>query len=396
MSVHWQGYWVPASLLLERLPMNRQRNQNGGKKKRQTAQGRPRRQAVVRARRGLGLRGAGNAGKVRQIAAMIKDPCMGPTVAPEYGGSQNGYVSRFKKTFTIGGGEGSTGTAGYLVWFPDFQGGNNLYLWSSSTDLIQPVNTGADPLGYDLPTSGRWLEDPAKPWVAGDAVEDGRLAAACMKLSYAGAMAALKGRVATISGISRDQLLHGGDNGSTLSASVLLNLASNTERFQTAGAEIRARPGEPSQYYRTSGGPPRANHPHVAMDNKDNCFDAYISTSGGCFEPLTGPSAGNGIAVCWTGVDPAQAIVIELYKVLEWRPKAVSGIVQKQSSSDGENLTQKAVGLLDRVDYAWQSAKGMYSQARRGGGFIADIAATGMIPGMRSARPILSILDQLD
>lgn len=349
----------------------------------------PRQKAVAaaRARGPLKNGGAGNAAKVKAIAAMIKDPCMGPTVAPEYGGSQNGYVSRFKKTFAIGGSASSTGTSGYLVWFPDYQGGNNLFLWSSPTDDAQPVNTSNDPLGYDISTSGKFLEDPARPWVASAAVEDGRLAAACMKLSYAGAMASLKGRVATISGISRDQLLHGGDNGSTLSAAVLLNLASNTERFQTTGAEIRARPGEPSQYYRTSGGPDRENHPHVSKDNKDNCFNAYIG--GGTAEPLTGPSAGNGIALVWNGIDPQQSVVIELYKVLEWRPKAISGIVQKQSSSDGENLSQKAVGLLDRVDYMWQSAKGAYSVSRRLGGLIADIAGTGMIPGGRQAAALM-------
>lgn len=379
--------------------MNRQGKKNGGKKKRQAAQGRPRRQAVVRARRGLGPRGAGNAGKIRAIAAMIQDPCMGPTVAPEYGGSQNGYVSRFKKTFAIGGHANSTGVSGYLLWFPDYQGGNNLYLFSTSNDAAQPVNSSTDPLGYASSTSGKWLEDPAKPWVASAAVEDGRLAAACMKMSYAGAMASLKGRVATISGISRDQLLHGGDNGQTLSPSVLLNLASNTERFQTTGAEIRARPGEPSQYYRTSGGAPRANHDYVAKDDKDNCFNAYIDAGGegGCSEPATGPSAGNGIALVWNGIDPQQSIVIELFKVLEWRPKAISGIVQKQSSSDGENLTQKAVGLLDRMDGMWQSAKGLQSQARRLGGLISDVAGTGMVPaGVRHARAAASLLMDLD
>lgn len=348
----------------------------------------PRARAVAAARARRGPTGE-NASKTRQIAAMINDPCMGPTVAPEYGGSQNGYVSRFKKTLGIGG-VGATCTSGYLIWYPDFQGGNNLLSYNSVHPDTNPTNSAVNPLGFsanESGSSGGFKEDPVKPWVGSAAVEDGRLAAACMRLTYTGAMSALRGRFASISGISRDQLLHGGYEGGALSPNELLNLASNAERFSTSGAEIRARPGEPSQYYRTAGGPDNATYSYVADNNKDNCFNSEMGT--GTYEPATGPSAGNGIALVWTGVDPLEALVIELFKVLEWRPKAVSGIVQKHSQSTGENLSAQAVGLLDKVDYMWQSAVGAYGVSQKIGGMISNIANSGMVPRALGGRLLI-------
>jgi hypothetical protein len=205
-----------------------------------------------------------------------------------------------------------------------------------------------------------------------------------MKLSYTGAMSDLSGRVCTVSGLTRDNLLHGGYNGAPLAVQDIFNLSADATRMSPNGFEIKARPGPNSEIFRTAGGtlievPAPGENPWYSSDNKDNCFDVieadgtYHQTK----EPLTGARPGTGICFAWQGIATDQPLTFEIYKVLEWRPKASAGIVQAPAQTLGYNVPEAAESLLDRIDRNWPTIMRAANVAQRTAGVISQIALTG-------------------
>lgn len=289
--------------------------------------------------------GKGQSSQLSDIARMIADPCHGPAVNPEYGASQHGYVSKFKSVANAVAGS-SVNAHGYMVWFPDYQGGSNLYAWNSVTADDRPSNTPLDPFGMagNHAVRGGFIDDPAQNWVDGSSVQDARMAAACMKLTYTGSMSALKGRVGTIGGITRDQLLN-----ERPSVNEMFQLCSDATRLSPDGVEFRARPGPNSEVYRTAGNQSNT----VSPFSRDNCFDLGYGSHVTKVNP-TGARPGSGIAIIWTDCDVHQRMIIEFFKTIEWRPTVTSGIVQVEPHTAGDNLAEKALKFLDTHVPNWQ------------------------------------------
>jgi hypothetical protein len=186
-------------------------------------------------------------GKLLSYATLLADPCEGPLVAPEYGSSEHGYLSRFHSVEDITTNGSSDRTSGYVVWFPDYTGdvGNaisttvtngSLYFFgpTGGTASTRPVNTAANPLGQSSAVGsvqGSFRKDPAYDWMDNDSVQDARTVAACMQFMYTGTMSGASGRFGYLQGIPRDVILTGGNGDTPPSVNDMFRVASDVQRI---------------------------------------------------------------------------------------------------------------------------------------------------------------------
>jgi hypothetical protein len=300
-----------------------------------------------------------------QLAKLIADPCAGPLVAPEYGSSDNGYLSRFTSYVNMNITQGYF--HGYCVWFPDFvgQGANatvtansngSWYIFQTTGTSTEPVNTTSAPLGCGASTAstnGRFWDDPARGWVEGDHVLDARTAAACIKFTYTGRMDSLSGRVGYLNNIPRSALILGGSGNQAPSVDDMLRYSEVISRTPADTIENKFRPGLASGYYRGAG--------DIVGEQRgtDSCFVTGIP---GFAETVmandVSSGSATGIGFVWTNLPGDSAIVLDATKAIEWRPQMSVGLCAPPSSTppghDGSNMVSKAVHYLDRAHPGWQ------------------------------------------
>lgn len=287
-------------------------------------------------------------------------------VHPEYGSSENGYLSRFKSSISVT----SVNQAGYVVWFPDFTGGNassastintngSLFFYNSTSSSVAPTNTTAEPLGMSATltsTRGSFRADPAHAWVASSACQDARTVSACMQFQFTGAMSTTQGRFGMVEGITREMLLTG-TSGGPPTADELFAVASHVERMPLDVKELKYRPSLQGEFFRTEA---LNSLTSAANDSADACYTVGIGGSNKTTLHATGMTSGGvlGLAFVYTGLDPSTAaFTVTFTKAIEWRPEIGQGMVLNipRSVGDGTNIAQKTVALLDKHIPNWQS-----------------------------------------
>ena len=304
-------------------------------------------------------------GQHLQLAQLIADPCSGPLVAPEYGSSDNGYLTRFSQQVNLS--TASSYTCGYCIWFPDFVGqqasstavGNrngSFYFFQSTAADIQPTNTDAAPLGTGAATTavnGLFTDDPARDWIAGSHVLDARTAAACVKFTYTGRMDALSGRVGYLNNVPRSALILGGSGDAAPNVNDMLRYSEMTSRTPADTIENKFRPGLASGFYRGEG--------DVANEEKgtDVCYLTGIpGTSTTKMANDVSSGSATGIGFVWVNLPEDSTLTVDTTKAIEWRPQMSVGLSAPPSSTprghDGSNLVAKAVHYLDRTHPGWQ------------------------------------------
>jgi len=285
-------------------------------------------------------------------------------VQPLYGASEGGYMARTTRVVEL-----STENAhshGYVIWFPDYIGisgsststtqrNGSLYIFQATSSSLNPTNTVAAPLGQGgsaRTANGQFFNDPMLPIASGTLVQDCRTAAACAKWSYTGRNDALAGRVGYLNNVPREALLTG-DSGLPPDVNNLMLYSDCVARCPMDTLENKFRPTSASQYYRTTG--------TIASDGPDLgtdcCFLAGIPGTSAT-EVAQGISSGssNGIGFIWSGVAPDSNIVLEFFKVVEWRPDMASTLVAAPatSSANGLNVVSRAIAFLDHKHPGWQ------------------------------------------
>lgn len=290
-----------------------------------------------------------------QYARLLADPCTAPLVAPQYGASDGGYLTKFSnhRSFQTGSSNtgGNSGSAGYCVWYPDYSGdtgssggGNgNLYIYGGPDASTQPTNSTAVPLGNGSfgSTGGAFLQDPATAFVDTDIVQDCRTAAACIKFLYTGRSDALSGRVGYLEGVPREALLTGTVGGPP-NVNNLFRYSNNTVRMPMHSLENKFRPGDGSQSYRQPA---------------DLCFEmGTTSVSVATLGSGTTSGTGLGIGFVWEGLQDDSSISFDFLKAIEWRPEMSSQLVSPPASvaPGGGNMVSRAMAFLDRVHPGWE------------------------------------------
>lgn len=300
-----------------------------------------------------------------QLAKLIADPCSAALVAPEYGSSDNGYLTRFTQQASIT--TASDYTCGYCVWYPDFCGqksngagvtneNGSYYFFQSTSSATNPTNGVADPLGNGTSTksaNGQFQADPARDWVSGDHVLDARTIAGCVKFTYTGRMDALSGRVGYLNNVPRSALMIGGTGDAAPSVDDMLKYSEMTSRTPAETIENKFRPSLASGYYRGKG--------DTSDEEKgtDTCFlvgEPGVSETKIANDISSGSATGIGFV--WVNLPTDSTFTVEATKAIEWRPQMSVGLVAPSSttpsSGDGSNLVHRAVHYLDRVHPGWQ------------------------------------------
>lgn len=310
-------------------------------------------------------RGTRSSGPHLQLAKLIADPCSAALVAPEYGSSDNGYLTRFTQQSSLT--TDSEYTCGYCVWFPDFCGqksngsgtsneNGSFYFYQTTDATINPTNGVADPLGNGTSTksaNGQFLADPARDWVSGDHVLDARTVAACVKYTYTGRMDALSGRVGYLNNVPRSALIIGGSGDSAPNVNDMLKYSEMTSRTPAETIENKFRPGLASGYYRGKGDTTGEER------GSDTCFlvGGVGSTETKVANDISSGSA-TGIGFVWVNLPADSTFTVETTKAVEWRPQMSVGLVAPSSSTpphgNGSNLVHQAVHYLDRTHPGWQ------------------------------------------
>lgn len=281
---------------------------------------------------------------------------MGPLANSGYGGTGAGYLARFKNRFTIG--VGAQSVSGYVVWFPEYFGqfsaaandNINTLVWANASSSANPTNTTTDPAfaGAVLSSGGWSVTDPAHTWVDGSSTSDARAVAACLKMRYLGKLTDIAGEVAIGSGITRDQIMSGGGSVPP-SVDEMFNLCGQANRMSMDDVEIRYRPSTSSAAFRTVGGTGGAGILN------DNCLSAGVPGSSTTKVGATGASGSSeGIVIAWRGSSTGN-LSFELYKGVEWRPRADAGITMPTPTTTGaEGVVSKSLAYLDKHYPSWQ------------------------------------------
>lgn len=323
--------------------------------------------------------------QVLTLAKLIGDPCNGPLVGPQYGSSDGGYLAKFSSYHKHD--VSTTGTSGYVVWFPDFTGGADtggngaLYIFATTDSTVSPINTVSDPLGRGSSAAtinGNFLEDPSHTFLTGSVVQDARTVAACVKMIYTGRNDSLAGRIGYLDNIPREALLTGA-GGSPPSVEDMFRYSPNSMRTPLDLVENKFRPTEGSEYYRTAA--------TSTGSDKDRCFTIG---NGAATSIGSGTPSGlcPGIGFVWDGLTSDSALAFDFVKAVEWRPDMTSGLTAAPThKSTGVNVVSKAVSYLDTKHPGWQRLA--LRAAKSAGAAIAGMASEGAKNQIMRSAPLL-------
>lgn len=313
---------------------------------------------------------------------MLADPCRAQLSGAVYGSSESGYVTRFHSHFTIVLADITSN--GYLIWFPDFisqagdttaiaQSPGSLVGFSSESSGDVPVNTQANPQ-FQSPvvssTRGGAYKCPIHDWVTSNTVQDYRTIATCLQMTFTGAISTTAGRIGKISGISPEILLdHASGGNEAASIDNMMDLSTYRTRTATHTLEIKSRPSETSEMFRSADVKSYAN---AVVYNL-----GYPGTSATTVSTTSTQGTPKGIGYVWEALPSTGAIVFDLTQIIEWRPQQTAGISNPPSVSlSASNEMAKAVRALDQRKPGWDFAD-MINQAGKDVGYIIDAAQAG-------------------
>jgi hypothetical protein len=317
-----------------------------------------------------GVQRAANA-HVTSLARLLADPCGSPLVAPQYGASSGGYLTKLSSFLEVSAAVAGY-SSGYIIWFPDYTGDSyssdanmNLYLFQTGNSATSPLNNASNPCGTGSASStvGQAIRDPAFEVINGSVVQDARTVSACMKFMYTGRNDSLSGRVGVFNGFSREAFVSG-SVGSPPSPNELFQYASHSTRTPMDQVELRFRPSEGSEYFRTSGGTEFQKDTCITLGNP-----GVIKSSLG---DGTTSGTGTGMGFVWAGLDTSSTLAFDFLKAIEWRPAFSSHIVSPQQtiSVSGGNMVSRALAYLDLHFPGWT-----HDLIKQGGSAVAQIAA---------------------
>lgn len=264
---------------------------------------------------------------------------------------------KFAATSQLSGISDSTGTSGFVIWFPDFTGSgiigagvNSGNFFHSNANLIgasaKPINTLGAPLGTD--GSGlSTLSDPNYEFVATDVVKDFRTIGACLSFAYNGKLADCQGEIC-MTRISFNDLfnpdLETKISDPEVSNHSIFQYAGESTRFTPAGVEMVWTPDEESHTFADEKGPFTPLFVGAPTTVESTTTTTMIERN---------PMA---LVMAWRGMASDMPVTIRATKCFEWRPKTISGLSHVTPTTVAPlGITAKVTrlaqssGLLDRV-----------------------------------------------
>lgn len=277
---------------------------------------------------------------------MLYDPC-NATLVPGIYGTSEGLLTRVRKTLS----NNSPGSAGYIVWCPDYHGRESAFAWTTTDSSKRPTDTQLDPYGGGIlwdadAKTAAFVQDPAHPLLLTDMVQDGRCLSACLQMTYFGPMFSSGGEVSVIENLPVSAILTGGPNNDPFTVDELFNFAASSHRLGTDTEEL---------VYRTS-------------DVNSSVFYDYkqdLVTNNGITE-LTPQASTRGprlFGFVWRNIPTLggafeqkfdhASLTFVMLKNVEWRPQPQVGITQVPVSTSARSHVPLIQSKLDRSHPGW-------------------------------------------
>lgn len=282
----------------------------------------------------------------RKYAQLLMDPCAAELAhSPSLGSSESGYLIRLYRRYVLHS-VGATNN-GMFVWYPGYHlnnsiGGFNTFTFEDSSITTVPTNTAAQPLGSGLGSSGSAQVDCSNAWVSGSNVAEARTIAACAKVYFTGSIVNNAGSLAIIPNLSIHNLVQGGSLGGVPTIGDIISLSPKIGRVPLEDKEIRWCPSHPDLVYRSTQRP------------ADILFTGAVAASA---TTLGSAAMGSeGIALAWSGLNTTSTndLIIECYKVVEWKPDAV-GITGITNTVKPTSSLDTILSWIDSVYPGWKT-----------------------------------------
>lgn len=334
--------------------------------------------SMVQAKSGLRYKVPANATysrPARELRDLILDPCNAALVPGPIGAGPSGYITRLRTRIQLH--SIASRNNGYFLWFPDYHnynsaGTGSCFGWEYSDTTTPPTNSVGSGFGSaNNPGSNTAyrIRDPAFGFVAGTA-ESARTLAACAAIIYTGTTMNCSGEVAINTSIDPGSALFS-SNGLPNTTANYFSTAQTVIRMPQTKADVLHMPTDINSIWHTAG--------NNYVDNINNSTDTPLSVAENSTSYLTdlGPATGQvpGIAIAWAGLPNGTTndLVIELTKVVEWRPRGDQGIVAAQFSNDRPvSFSSVLSGLPNKAFQVMESMSNLGQLT--GGGVVGTMA----------------------
>lgn len=296
------------------------------------------------------------------LRKLILDPCNAALVPGPIGAGPSGYITRLRTRITLH--SISSRNNGYFVWFPDYHcfdasGTGSAFVWEYTDISTQPENAVGSPFGSaNNPGSNTAyrIADPAYRFI-GSSAESARTLAACAAVLYTGTTMNCAGEIGVNTNIDPSSLIYS-TSGLPASVQNVLETSQSVMRMPATKVDVLHMPTDINSIWHTNG----SNY----VDNPNTAPDTPVSVAPNNASYLTdiGVNTGlaPGIAIAWNGLlnSTTNDLVIELTKVVEWRPRMSQNIVSGQFSNDRPiSFSSVLSGLPDKAFQVMESVSSM-------------------------------------
>lgn len=231
-------------------------------------------------------------------------------------------------------------SAGFVLWVPDchpdtekipdprvntdFLNLRNCFVGLTDDPSLNFVNISTNPFGKNpLPTPQApdskvyYIDDPAANFLKSDIVSSARTNAASMKLTYTGNLLDMGGEVCPIGGLALESIFQASGDNTAISVDDLFKYSAGRQRFTDRTVEIVYDPPSTGCFRDQITGP------YAFSEFADSKENATYVTEVGKAEDMTI----FGFAFRGLPQNSASPVSVDLYKTIEWKPEAISGIV---------------------------------------------------------------------
>jgi hypothetical protein len=342
---------------------------------------------------------------------MLWNPAAAPLAAGIYGDGSH-LMAKLQKSFNLKGEKG-TG-AGFVLWAPeyhpdinklypgtdDFADGyevkhRNLFIGYTTESGVSMTNTadlpfGGIPLGPDQSpgATGRVAtsDDPAGAFLESNLVAAARTVAASMKMTYTGALLDMGGQVCSITSFPAEALILGAGKGNpdfSFTVDELFSWSEQHDRVQSDTLEVVHQPTATSNLFRDSTTSPFqfgvTGPMGPAQVPLPRATPTILNSVGQSQQPTL-------MGFAWRGLPSTTTspMTFDLLKVVEWKPRPVSGIVGGSRNPSVHSVippVHAARAQLDarRPGWAARAFRAIEKEAVRFGPQLASYIASGAL-----------------
>ena len=305
---------------------------------------------------------------------MVANP-FNSQLVPGIFGTQEGLIARVKTTLMNPA--PADQTCGFMLWAPDYTnagaetpkdtseantqniGANLFFHYGDDPSVALSNENSADGENFGFgntrvdtgaPSNLVFsMKDPASNLLRSTIVADARTLSAGIRVTYTGALINAGGQFAILTALPLGTLLNGGADGGVIAVNDLFQYATDTGRIDREPIEVKARPDDSSNVFRSDASRCMAWDENFVPPNVRTKVATYYTSEGLANQPQF-------FGIAWRGLPAGvtNPMTFDIVKALEWRPDMVSGLTQvPKHAYHAHSQMTRATQLLDMHHKGW-------------------------------------------